>query len=143
MIFAAYLVYRREKRKLTYQIKRYFNAPDDKTPSQFALMVDAVAFVVAQRFVSQLKATVAGMNSVDARLDLKEKRSEILEGNPQLASILNLIPGLRRILKSPAGLALAGQILSRVTGGNGSKAAVPGDAGYDLPFDPKQSHFQL
>lgn len=118
LFICVYGVYRYEKSRILANITHYFNSPDSKTPSAFAQTVDAVAFVFSQRLVSEAKTVVMGMNSVDSKNAVKAAKAEIISGNPKLGSILSVVPGLGRILKSPAGLALAAQILSSFGGNN-------------------------
>lgn len=116
-LFATYLVL---KRRLLSACRTFLAQPDEKTPSQLAVLVDQMSFILATRIVTQLKTTFMGMTSVDARNDQRSAAAEIAAANPGLAAVLQMIPGARRLLKNPELLALIGGAFSKISG-NGKK----------------------
>ena len=114
------LVFIVAKRRIMRSVRRFLLSPDENTPSQLAVMVDQVAFVFAQRIVTQVKTTLMGMNSVDSKNEKKEAVAEALKGSPGLAAALNFIPGARRLMKNPELLSLLVSGLAKAGKGSGN-----------------------
>jgi hypothetical protein len=105
------------KRRIVVIIKEFATPPDDKTPSPFAQVVDAVAFTASQRLVMQLKTSLMGMNSVDSRNARREGVNEAVSSSPVLKTILTFLPGVSKRLNPDTASAIV-SLLSRF-GGNG------------------------
>ena len=113
------------KRRLADLITRYLTQPDEKTPSQVAIFVDQMSMIAAQRIVTQVKTTFMGMSSVDYKNSNKEALAAVTGGNPALATLLQLIPGVgRRLAKNPELLSLAGGLLNKSAGNNHKEGGV-------------------
>ena len=104
-----------------------FFAPDGDKPSEFALVVDTVSTIAAQRITNTLKASLMGMAGVDAR---NEKRlqgdmvHDLANQNPVLGALVTQFPAVaRRLAKNPELIGLAqgllGNMLSKKPGNNG------------------------
>jgi hypothetical protein len=105
------------KRRISRKINDFISAPDNETPSPLASLFDSMAYVVAARLVHQIKTTIGGMNSVDAKNARREAVQEAMQANPTLAGLAQFLP--KRWLKPEilqAGAALLSKVGNR---GNG------------------------
>src|SRR4030043_1395 len=114
-LFATYCVV---KRRILKAAREFLTQPDEKTPSQLAILFDNMAFILSQRLVLQLKTTFMGMTSVDVKNDQRAAEAEVIAANPAIGVLLSLIPGARRILKNPALMSLAAGAFSKLSTGN-------------------------
>lgn len=124
-----FLWVRRKISDATSQIYEFFTPPDDKTPSQFAQLTDAVGAQFASRIVNSARATFMQGSSVDAR-NAKALEGDIVTDlaasqNPLLGAILEQFPSVgKRLRKNPDLLPLGLQLLQKFSGG-GRSAAQP------------------
>lgn len=115
---------------LFYQVRKRFyafiDAPDEKTPSQFAQVMDISGRIVGRSIAMEIKTTLMGKASGDARADnamMADMAEDLIAAkSPAAAAIMTLFPTLtRRLRKSPA---LATALLSQMAnykGGNNHK----------------------
>jgi hypothetical protein len=116
-----------------------FFAPDGDKPSEFALVVDSVSTIAAQRITNTLKASLMGMAGVDAR---NEKRLEgdlihdlANNASPLLGIAMDMFPQVgKRLIKNPELIGFAGNMFGKMTGkkpGNNGHVETPpsGDFG--------------
>jgi hypothetical protein len=122
------------KRWIFRKFHEVITQPDEKTPSPFAQFVDTVAFLASQRLVLQLKETVRGMNSTDARNEAREAANSIVSTSEALAGAVALIPGLRRVLKNPAAAALAARMVGNLGGNTKRPAGAPESKSEGFPL---------
>lgn len=108
------------KRRVSALVTEWFTSPDDKTPSPLATMVDQAAYILAARLVTQIKTTLMGLSSVEARNEKREQADAILQQSPGLAAVLSMIPGARKLMRNPQLLSVAGGLLGKLSG-NGHK----------------------
>lgn len=85
------------KRELRRTLAGFVTPPDDKTPSQLAVLSNQLAVLFAQHAVQQAKTTLMGMSSVDSRNATKET----ISGNPVLSLLAGVLP--KKLLNAVAG----------------------------------------
>lgn len=91
--FALLLVVRSYIRRF----ERFINAPDEKTPSEFAQLTDAIGHTLGHAAAIEVKTTLMGISSGKSRLTEAIASEVIHETQPGLASIVDAIPrGMRR-----------------------------------------------
>lgn len=110
-----------QKRKIRKEIedlvRTIITAPDEKTPSPLAVIIDQGALLLAARLMQQLKAMLAGTESGLSKAEGAEVQLSMLEGAPPWASlVLGILPKRLRsqLLKNPQMIGA----LSAMTGGN-------------------------
>lgn len=118
LVFFAFFLWFQHQKRLVYKIYRaFFHAPDEKTPSQFALMVDYAGHLITNRALKQIQTSVAGMNSVESKAENQEKINAIMGSTPTLAGLSGLLP--KKWLKNAAFLQMVAQFLGHGKSGNG------------------------
>ena len=96
--------------------------PNDKTPSQLAVVVDQMAQLVGRAVIAQAKATFMGEASSVAKAVKKDAVDAEMARVPWLAAIAGLAPGFSKsLLKNPALLSALGKTF----GQNRGNAAPP------------------
>jgi len=121
------LIYRRyqvEKRAAIALVKLYFAAPDDKTPSEFAQLVQTIGGVFASQVLQAFKSSSMGSASVasknESRAELALMQDAATQANPAIGMLLNQFPQLAKLaMKNPAAQTLLANILNR--GSTGEK----------------------
>lgn len=96
----------------------FFDTPNDKTPSQFATILDTGAQLFAARLMQSLRAQLANMNSITTRqanAAAGEGMIEGLAGSGGIAGALTSIPGVEKMIRKNPLLGLAAQfVLSKM-----------------------------
>jgi hypothetical protein len=118
--------YRRELHNLRSQIEEgvraFVEAPDEKTPSPLAVLVDNLALLLASRLMQQIKAMLAGVESGAAKGEQLQMFEQAAAESPLIGILGSMLPRRVRnsLMKNPQ---MVGA-LSRLLGGNHS--ATPG-----------------
>lgn len=76
------------RRKLRAFMSDFLTPPDEKTPSKLAILANQFCVLAAQHLVSQVKTTLMGMASVDARQEAKAQEA----GNPITGVLASFLP---------------------------------------------------
>lgn len=128
-VYACLVLARLQKKLRSFEdtVRVFFTAPNDKTPSPFAVTVDECSQLVSRALIAQAKATFMGEASAASRMASRAEgqaaQAALMGKFPWLAAIAGLAPGFSKsLLKNPALAAGIGQILNR---GPGAGAAVP------------------
>lgn len=130
-IFKIRSIYRDSYKTIT----EFLSSPDDKTPSPLASVIDQVSQVVARAIIVQAKTTFMGMSSVQAKAEKKQAVEQVEAQYPMLGLLKNLSPGIQKsLVKNPALLNLAGQLLSKANPGQSQSHTTPSN-GQSLHFD--------
>lgn len=120
MLLTGFLFYYLVRRQVRRTIQSFFVAPSAEKPSEFAKICDAVSQVFAARLLLQLKTTVMGMNSVEAKR-VKGEQLELIKSQapPLLQGLASVLPA--KWAKDPNIMAVAASILGGMggKGGNG------------------------
>ncbi len=119
-LFACVVLARLQRKLRSFEdtVRVFFTAPNDKTPSPFALTVDEVSQLVSRALIAQAKATFMGEASAASRAASRaEGQAAMAEAAgkvPWLAAISALAPGFSKsLMKNPALLAGIGNLLNR------------------------------
>lgn len=136
-LFAVKLYVDRQKRAFTSILQSYFEAPDSETPSQFALVTEAISERFAQKLVASLKSSFMGMQSVDAK-NMARLEGDVMQDvagqqNPMLGAILSSFPAVsKRLAKNPALYPLVQAAMAKLaTGAGGATGKSVGNGGGD------------
>lgn len=130
-LFIALHLFKREKQRILATIKLYFESPDNNTPSQFALLTDAIAHQIASAIVASAKGTLMGMQSVDSKNARKLESDLMLDmataQSPIIGMLLKQFPTVaKRIQKNPEMLPYVQQLMSKISSGSGGSEKVDG-----------------
>ena len=128
LVYALLYKYRQEKQAAIALVKLYFASPDDKTPSEFAQLVQTVGGVFASQVLQAFKSSSMGSASVasknESRAELALVQDAATQANPAIGMILNQFPQLAKLaMKNPAAQTLLANILNR--GSNGENRVSP------------------
>lgn len=104
---------RRIRAELGDRLREFIEAPNDKTPSPLAVLIDQVATLLAARMAQQLKAMLAGTES-----GLSKGEASALEGAavaalpPWAAMLASILPKRikRQLLSNPQMVASLGKL---------------------------------
>ncbi len=111
---------RRQKAVFLRAIKAYFESPDADTPSQFALVTDAVGKQFAHSIVSNLKATSLGVSRGIQKQDLAVEKAVaadmLADVNPLLATAIESMPALKKLVEKKPQLAMAASAFLKTKG---------------------------
>lgn len=119
-------------RKIKANTLEFFIPPDDKTPSQFAKVTEAISFQFSRAIVAQAKTTFMGMESGQVRAEKAlqgDLALDMAESNG-LMKALSMFPNVRKTLRrNPALIDLALPMLAKLgnNGGNNTGSG-PGPA---------------
>ncbi len=103
---------RRKTRAVEKVIRSFITAPDEKTPSQLAVMVDQICQLAARAVIMQAKATFMGEASAISKAANKEAQSALEARMPWLSMIAAIAPGFSKsLMKNPALLNLGAQVM--------------------------------
>ena len=107
------------KRRVIAAIRPYFEAPDDKTPSQFALLTNAISQQLASAIVASAKGSLLGMQGVDAKnlahIEADMMKDGLAAQSPMLGMLMEQFPSFgRRLMKNPNLLPLLQGVLSKI-----------------------------
>lgn len=111
LLFFFYRAYNRQKQALLTTLRAYFEAPNAETPSQFAMLTDAIATQAGEKLSYCLKSTFMGAQAGEAK-NVKRLEGDILQdamaqNSPVLAAIAQSFPAVSERLKgNPALLPL-------------------------------------
>jgi hypothetical protein len=94
-------------RNIYTEFRLFITAPDDKTPSPLAELVNAMSDIAARAIVARIKGTFMGKQSGESRansaVDGAIAEDQVNSVNPLIGSILNSFPTLKKsLLKNPA-----------------------------------------
>jgi hypothetical protein len=107
--------------RITANITTFLSAPDDKTPSPLAQLIDNVAAVVASRAASSAMAVIRGSIGGTMKGVNSEAISEASQMSPGLALAATLAPKqFRRLGKNPLALRGLDGLLGKIVGGLGA-----------------------
>jgi len=111
------------KKSVLTSVQAYFNPPDDKTPSEFAGTVNAIADVFITKAMASVKGTLMQQASVAARNSNKIEEAittDIVgQASPLLGMAMELMPNLRKtVTKKPDLLNYAIPFISKLTNKN-------------------------
>lgn len=132
LVFACFAVFihwyvgyqeRRIRKEIEDLVRAFLTAPDDKTPSPLAMLVDQGALLLASRLMQQLKAMLAGTESGLAKGENRQLQLDMMDNAPPWASmILGILPARLRnqLLRNPQ---MVGQ-LARMTGNHAGDSEV-------------------
>ena len=113
---------RHKARSVEAGFRSFIIPPNDKTPSQLAVVVDQMAQLVGRAVIAQAKATFMGEASSVAKAANKDAADATMARVPWLSAIATLAPGFSKsLMKNPALLAALGNAL----GGNHRGTAPP------------------
>ncbi|GAH92555.1 unnamed protein product [marine sediment metagenome] len=117
--------------------KDYFNPQGDGLASPFADTISGIAQVIGHEVANQIQNTFKGEALVEGRQekrilnDIAKDRLE--QSNPLIATILQQFPTLqKRLLKNPALLPMATEVLSKVGKGDHHESSESTDYGEAL-----------
>jgi formyltetrahydrofolate synthetase len=125
--FLAVRWYRSEAARIRDEVsealRTFVTAPDDKTPSPLAVATDMVAMLLAARFMQQLKAMMAGVESGESKAEKDAMIDAATANSPWLALLANIIPKRLRnqLMKNPQMIGA----LANLGRGNHSADATP------------------
>jgi hypothetical protein len=99
-------------------IREWSSAPDEKTPSPFAQLVNQVGAVVAGQVGNSVVAAIRGALGGTQKGINAEAIEEAVGGSPGLALVQGLAPKLfRKLSKSPVAMAGLDSMLGKFLGG--------------------------
>ena len=106
VVYLTRRAYEREKARFFNSIKLYFESPDDKTPSEFAVLIDTLADRFADKMLNKFKTSFMGQQSVDSRNLDRLKTDMVQDGltaqNPLIGALASQFPAVsRRLAKNP------------------------------------------
>lgn len=113
--------YERERERVRTEIadalRDLVTAPDENTPSALAVFCDQAAILLASRLMQQVKTTMAGVASGQARNENAAQQLELMQQSPPiLAAIAGMLPAKLRnkLLANPQ---MVGALASMFGGG--------------------------
>lgn len=120
LVLVRWWIHRTEQRirsEISEAVRIFITAPDDKTPSPLALLIDQGALVLASRLMQQVKAMLAGAESGRSKAEAEQMQEQIMGHAPPWASlVLGILPAKLRnqLLRNPQMIGA----LAKMTGGN-------------------------
>lgn len=118
---------RKYRQELQELVRSFVEAPDDKTPSPLAVLIDQGATLLAARLMQQLKAMLAGVESGLSKQESAQMLGAATEGSPFLGMLAGILPKRVRagLMKNPQMIgALANMVNNRGNGtGNDAEPA--------------------
>lgn len=135
-IAAAWVRIRAVSREIVTNFTQFVSAPDEKTPSPLAQFTESVAHVIGHAAAVEIKTTIMGKNSGDARLEaaVEGQLAEAAAGkqNPLLAGLLGMLDRKTKskVLKNPG---LMEFLIEKVSSGAFSGKPSPGGNGHSEP----------
>lgn len=128
------------KRRITRVITEFVSAPDDKTPSPLAAIIDNTGAVIAKHFVDQAKTSLLGMSSVDAKMEKRvgaAMMTDLVSAQNPLLGLLAKFPSVQKLInRRPEYLAIASQLLGGLNiGTNGKKETAAAGIQHKLTLD--------
>lgn len=116
LVLALFIIYR----VASARFFEFCSAPDDKTPSPLAAIVQSIASVFASALSQSLKAVFMGVESVESKNRGRLQADFIADSNPMLGAILSSFPAVaKRIAKQPALAQLAIDLIAKHGAKNG------------------------
>jgi hypothetical protein len=111
--------------EITELVRGLIEAPDDKTPSPLAVLIDQGATLLASRLMQQLKAMLAGVESGLSKNEQLSFLEEASHGSPLLSALAGMLPKRIRsgLLKNPQMIGA----LSKMVSGNHNSGNSSGD----------------
>ncbi len=107
-------------------VNDYFIPPDNDSPSKFGLTIDAVGQSVGAHLASNMKASIMGMASGEARQEKAAMRevaqTAISQANPALGAIVSSTPIGKMLGKNPEVLGGIAQWLMTKQGGSNPRS---------------------
>jgi phage-related minor tail protein len=106
-------------------VRTFVSAPDDKTPSPLAAVVDQFALLLAARLVQQVKAMLAGVESGASKGEQLALMQDATSSSPWLALIAGIIPKRLRnqLMRNPQMIGALSKL-----GGGGNHSTSGGSA---------------
>lgn len=99
-------------------VRSFVEAPDEKTPSPLAVLMDQGATLLAARLMQQLKAMLAGVESGLSKQESTELLANAANGSPFLGMLAGILPKRIRagLMKNPQMIGALANLVNRDNG---------------------------
>jgi hypothetical protein len=129
-VFLRFVIARKEaqlRKELRELARALIEAPDDKTPSPLAVMIDQGATLLAARLMQQIKAMLAGVESGLSKNEQLELMEGAANGSPLVGMLAGMLPKRIRngLMRNPQMIGALSNLFNRQNGGGGTSDSPP------------------